>query len=59
MQQVRDDDALMSTIHREFADVMGPLDGGDLSSSRLRAKSRRLSFKHMGSQVAARMAPTV
>ena len=52
MQQVRDDDALMSTIHSEFGDVMG-----DLSGSSTEAKSRRLSFKGMAGHVAAKMLP--
>ena len=49
MKRVRDEDALMTSIRNEFGDVMG----GSLRSS----KSSRLSFKGMGSQVAAKMLP--
>ncbi len=49
MKRVRDEDALMTSIRNEFGDVMG----GSLRSS----KSSRLSFKGIGSQVAAKMLP--
>ena len=52
MAKTRDDDATMPAINDEFGDVMG-----DLGFVGTGDKTRRLSFKGMGSQVAARMMP--
>ncbi len=49
MKKVRDD-ALLTTVTNEFGDVMGPL-----SSPGSGSKSRRLSFKGMGTKVAHQM----
>ena len=57
MKACRDEAALMSTIRSEFGDVLGPLNGADLSGSLSGDKTRRLSFKGLGSQAAARMLP--
>ena len=57
MAKVRDEDATMTMIKGEFADVMGPLDGGGLSASGSGSKSSRISFKGMGSHVAKQMLP--
>ena len=50
MKKVRDEDALMTTLKNEFGDVMG-----DLGGSSTQAKSRRLSFKGLGTKVATQM----
>ena len=52
MAKLRDDDAMMSAINDQFAGVMGPLGGSSKSD-----KSQRLSFKGLGSQIAAKMLP--
>ena len=53
MKQVRDDDAMMSAIRSEFGDVLAPL-----GASPTEAKSRRLSFKGLGTKVATMMLGT-
>ena len=50
MKKVRDDDATMTAIKSEFAGVIGELGG-----SSTEAKSRRLSFKGLGTKVATQM----
>ena len=52
MQQVRDDDALMPTIHSAFGDVMAPL--GHVAH---RVQVTSTLLKGMGAQVAATMLP--
>src|SRR6478672_6322409 len=48
MAKTRDEDATIKAIKGEFADVMGPMAGGDLSLSGSGGKSRRLSFAWHG-----------
>ena len=48
MAKTRDEDATIKPIKGEFADVMGPMAGGDLSLSGSGGKSRRLSFAWHG-----------
>jgi hypothetical protein len=50
MKKVRDEDAMMTEISTEFGGVMG-----DLGPSPTEAKSRRLSFKGLGTKVATQM----
>ena len=57
MAKTRDEDGTMKAINDQFAGVMGGLSHDDLSSSGPGSKSRRLSFKGMGSPVAAQMLP--
>src|SRR6476646_7972267 len=49
-------DQVVFAFARELSDnVIGPLNGGELSGSSTEAKSRRLSFKGLGAKVTTQM----
>ena len=55
VKQHRHDQEVFAFARVLSDNVIGPLDGGDLSSSGSRSKSRRLSFKGLGHKVATQM----